>query len=418
MDLNILAAMMYRPRFKSLRQQVPTQMVDPETTGMLAWFEVYFSAFPERENLDPDELVSLIKLRTKGKDNNQVGLTIALAERLKKPVPPEAIRATNTQLHELDLAGRAGALLAAFNEGQDVDISFELLMLVMEKRSAISEGDKPTWVDAPILSLLEGDADEGGMILTSFPELARNIKGLQSGDNIAVVAPTDKGKTSMLCRFAVDIAKQAKDQFDGRPLLYLVNEGKGTKIVNRMYQTVTGLSRREMLEQARAGTLEQKYEQAIGARDRIRVVNIHGKNMAQVTRIIEQHKPYGVITDMTGRIRAMSNKSGGANDIGQLEEVWDGMRELAAILDFFHIGTVQVSQEGFGMLFPPLSAMQNSKTGIQTTLDLCIMMGALANKDAEYLRGISTPKNKLAKSGCESGLQFQVNFDPEPNKWT
>lgn len=101
--------------------------------------------------------------------------------------------------------------------------------------------------------------------------------------------------------------------------------------------------------------------------------NIHGKNVSQVEQIIEHFNPYVVVTDMTGRIRSVSNRGGGANDIQQLEEVWNGMRELAAIHDFLHMGTIQVSAEGFDQLFPALSAMQNSKTGIQTTLDLCLM---------------------------------------------
>lgn len=418
MDLNILAALMDRRRFKNLSHVVPQQMVSPETNGMLQWFKAYWAAFPDTPTLDPDELVSLIRLRTKGTDPEQVALTVALAERLKRPVSEEAIRAISVTLTELDFAGRLGALLVQYNDGQEVDLTFEALMLSKEVRRAISEGEKPTWADAPILSYLEADADEGGIVLDFLPELGRNIKGLQPGDNIAVVAPTDKGKTSMLCRIAVQSAKQAKTLYPGRPLLYLVNEGTDRKIVNRLYQTATGLSRRDMIEAAQAGTLEKMYCDVVGSRDAIRVVSVHGKNMAQVARIIEQHGPYGVITDMTGRIRAMSNKGGGMNDIGQLEEVWDGKRELAAIYDFWHLGTVQVSAEGFNMLFPPISAMQNSKTGIQTTLDLCIMMGALQAPEFAGIRGISTPKNKLARSGCESANQFQVGFEPEKNLWT
>lgn len=418
MDLNILAAMMDRRRFKNLSHAVPQQMVSPATTGMMRWFEAYWTAFPERQQLDPDELISLIRLRTKGTDTEGVALAVALAERLKRPVPEDAIRAISSTLHELDCAGRAGALLMQYNEGADVDLTFDLLMLAKEVRRAITAGDKPSWEDAPILSYLEADTDDGGIKLSFLRELELNIKGLQPGDNIAFVAPTDKGKTSMLCRWAVAAATQAKTVYPGRPLLYLVNEGTARKIVNRMYQTATGLSRRDMLEAAHAGTLEKMYTDVVGSRDAIRVVSVHGKNMAQCARIIEQHNPYGVITDMTGRIRSMSNKSGGANDIGQLEEVWDGWRELAAIYEFWHTGTVQVSAEGFNMLFPPISAMQNSKTGIQTTLDLCIMMGALQAPEFAKIRGISTPKNKLAKSGAESALQFQVRFEPETNLWS
>lgn len=419
-DLNILKAMSDRRRYKNLRQAVPEQMLSPETIGMLRWFEVYWSAYPESNTLCPEELISMIRLRSKGASAEQLGLTIGLAEKLKKPVSEETLRGITAQLYELDFAGQAGSVLARYNDAQDCDVTYELMMLATNARKAISEGEKPSWCDTPIMELLEGDSDEGGITLDFIPELARNIKGLQPGDNIAVVAPTDKGKTSFLLRAVDSAAKQGKVQYPGRPLLYLVNEGKATKIKNRLYQTLCGLSRADMitLERENPGSLDALFRDAYGSLDAIRIVEIHGKHMGHVTRIIEQHEPYGVFTDMTGRIRALSNKTGGANDISQLEEVWDGMRELGAIYNFWHCGTVQVSAEGFGMLYPPLSAMQNSKTGIQTTLDLAIVMGALNNPDAVNLRGISTPKNKLARSGCPSLLQFQVSFDPEPNVWS
>jgi hypothetical protein len=59
--------------------------------------------------------------------------------------------------------------------------------------------------------------------------------------------------------------------------------------------------------------------------------------------------------------------------------------------------------------------MQNSKTGIQTTLDMCLMMGAITNMP--NVRGISTPKNKLARSGCKAENQIQTVFDPQLNTW-
>jgi hypothetical protein len=61
--------------------------------------------------------------------------------------------------------------------------------------------------------------------------------------------------------------------------------------------------------------------------------------------------------------------------------------------------------------------MQNSKTGIQTTLDLAIMMGALATPEMWDLRGISTPKNKRARAGCKSLNMFEVMFNPQVNQW-
>ena len=323
-----------------------------------------------------------------------------------------------SQLHELDLSGRAGALIHQYNEGEDVDLSFELQRMSSAVRRSIAEGGKATWADGDILDYLTADDDEGGLQWNSFEILKLGLKGLQKGDNVAVCMPTDQGKTSLLCRLAVDFQRQAKLLYPGQPLLYLVNEGTQERIKNRMYQTVAGVERDALIEMARDGSLQTLYDTEMGGFDAIRPVNVHGKNISQISRIIEQHNPHLVITDMTGRIKAMSNKSGGANDIGQLEEVWNDMRELAVIQNFAHIGTVQVSAEGFNMLYPPVSALQNSKTGIQTTLDLILMGGALTAPDMRTLRGISTPKNKLSRSGMKGLLMFEAWFDANINKWS
>lgn len=418
MDLQILAALSDRARYKNLRAMVPEQMIEPTTAVMLAWYDAYWTAFPEQTRVDPDQLTTLVNLRSKNSTAEQKATTLFLVDKLRKQVPDDVIHGIVAQLHELDFVGKAGSVLAQYNEGANIEASYDLQMLATACRRAIASGQKANWADGSILDYLEQDDDEGGLQWASFDILKHALKGLQRGDNVAICAPTDQGKTSLLCRLAVDFQKQGKILYPGRPVLYLVNEGTQERIKTRLYGTAAGMERDTLIAAARDGSLDKLYNEMMGGKDMIRPVNIHGKNMAQVNRIIEQHNPHLVISDMTGRIRATSNKSGGGNDINQLEEVWNDMRELAVIQDFAHIGTVQVSAEGFNQLYPPVSALQNSKTGIQTTLDLILMMGALTNPDSRELRGISTPKNKLSRSGQKSLQMFQAHFDAGINEWS
>uniref|UniRef100_A0AAU6W0R2 DNA helicase n=1 Tax=Pseudomonas phage Drael01 TaxID=3138533 RepID=A0AAU6W0R2_9VIRU len=429
MELNILAALANKKRLKNLRPLVPGSMINPNTAAMLAWFDAFFLAFPEATSIDVDAFISFIKLRSKKADPDQLAITLHLAEQLRRPVPDDVIKGIVSTLHELDLSGRAGALLTKYDEGDDLELSYELLMMATKARAAITEGSKPKWESGSILDSLLGDSDEGGLQWDSFDILRDVLKGLQPGDNVGLAAPTDQGKTSLLCwlvvhfqRQAAKLARSANEAvasiYRGRPTLLLINEGTAARVRNRLYGTAVQQERDVLIEWARSGKLEAEFEKQMGGLDMVRCVNVHGKNMAEVYRIIEEHNPHLVVSDMTGRIKATSNKSGGANDIGQLEEVWDEFRQGAAILKYAHIGTVQVSAEGFNMLYPPISALQNSKTGIQTTWDLALIMGALTNPDARAYRGLSTPKNKLAKSGQQGFQQFQVWFDPGKNEWS
>ena len=418
MDLLVLQALRNRDRYKALHSAVPKDMFDSTTVGLLSWYGLYFDAFPDATEVKPDALLSLMKIRA-NLDGDSLAATSQVVRQLNNPVEPELVQGLVAQLEEASYAGRIGALLAQYNDGADVDITFEIQQLTSETRRRMLSTTTEQWADKDVLEYIEQTEDEAGFKFTFLPALASKLRGLRPGDNIAIAAPTDKGKTSLLMCMAADIAHQAKDSplYCDRPLLYLVNEGQAEVLTPRMYQTVAKLDKTKLKELEVSGELQKQYVEYVGRRDAIRFVNIHGLNIAQVARIIERNNPYCVITDMTGRIRATGNTAG-MNDVSQLEAVWNGMREMTAIYNFLHIGTVQVSAEGFNMLFPPISAMQNSKTGIQTTLDLALMMGALDADNMEYIRGISTPKNKCAASGVKGKIQLEVVFDPEINKWT
>lgn len=378
--------------------------------------EVYWASYPEHEDVQIDALISLVRLRSGNADANSIGLMIHLCDQLRVPIDADALKGIVGQLHELDLSGRAGNLISRYNNGEEVQLAYELQMLAAQAKRAMSDGSKPNWAYKRIHEYLLEDSDDGGLQWNMFPQLQHALKGLHLGDNVAIAAPTDKGKSSLMCKIAVGFQEQAKLLYPERPLLYLVNEGTKERIQMRCYQTACALQRDEMLALT-PDELEAQYCAVVGHREAIKAIDIHGKSVAQVSNIIESLNPHTVITDMTGRIRATSNKSGGGNDINQLEEVWNDFRELAVIYNFAHVGSVQVSAEGFNMLYPPVSALQNSKTGIQATLDLLVMMGALTNPAAEGLRGISTPKNKLAKSGRPGYNQFECFFEPKVNLW-
>lgn len=416
MEVLILQALRDKRRFTTLSHAVPTDMVSQETAALLTWYNAYFQTYTEHTYVDSECLRSLIMTRGQSLGKEAVELILRLAAEIDRPEDKGAIEGIVARLYELDFSGRAGALITKYNQNEEVDLVFELSQLANKARRDMVEGSGASWLQKSLADCLAADSEEGGLQLTSIPALQQSIKGLVTGDNIAIAAPTDKGKTSLVCRITHDLHVQGIRLYPNRPMLYLVNEGKEERIKIRMYQTALGVDRMGLHEMDRLGVAERRVADLWGDLDSVRIVSVHGKSIAQVMSIVQQHNPYMVVTDMTGRIRSTSNR-GGMNDISQLEEVWNIMREEATLQDFLHIGTVQVSAEGFDMLFPPLSAMQNSKTGIQTTLDLAIMMGALRDPQFANLRGISTPKNKLSRSGMKGEVQATVMFNGHNNTW-
>lgn len=427
LDKNLLHALKERKRFNTLYHAVP-EAFSQDTMNMIKWFKKYFERYTEHDHVDIDTLETFIKLEGKLSDDQHV-IIKALLRGLREPVGDDVIRATVGQLNELRFAREAEMLLKRYEDGAEVDVLNELLTLAQVAKQRIETQDKAMWEDSDIWELIQDDADDSGYKLSCLPtEIHDNLKGLNVGDNVCVALPTDKGKTSLLCRIAECLAEQHK-QFiaDGtepefRPILYLVNEGMAKRLTPRVYQTVLKMNREELNRVGLTGgsaKITEMYNKIVGRRDAIRLVDIHGMSIGQVARIIEAHNPFCVISDMTGRIKAPSAQ--GANDVAQLEQVWDAMRQLAAIHQFIHIGTAQISVEGMDTMFPPLTALQNSKTGIQTTLDLAIFGGAWLNPQSDHdalTRGLSTPKNKLVKSGCKGLNKVEVQVDFERNMWS
>lgn len=426
LDKNLLHALRTRKRYDTLYPYVPLDMFSPDTRRMLEYFGLYFKSYPDHTYVELEPLETMIKLKCKPTPE-QLGIFRVMVQNLQEQVSPEVITSTIEQLNTLRYSGKLGVLLQRYSDGEEVDLLTEVHTLTQQvKAQSDVYGDAP-WADGDVWEYIQAEADDAGYVFTCLPdELTENLKGLTTGKNVCVAMPTDKGKTSLFAAIAVCMAEQHKAflasgyEQEFRPVLYLVNEGTAESITPRIYQTALRCTNTELyaLGQRVGGQgILDEYVKVVGRKDAIRLVNVHGWTTSQVATLIEKHNPFCVISDMTGRIRSLGAQ--GANDVQQLETVWDTMRQFTAIYNFFHIGSAQISAEGFDQLFPPLSALQNSKTGVQTTLDLAIWGGAYASPDehTEFLRGLSTPKNKLKRSGKKSYVKVQTVFNPDLNTW-
>lgn len=437
-DIDILRYFMQRKQFSSTYNTLPKELFDVDTVNMLRWFQHYYKMYKDDASINVQRLTTLMKL-DKGTDDKTFALTKQILEQLKTPIDPAVRAIILEQLEERRLAGEVGLLLKQWEDGHEVDFSFEVLSKAQDSHKRRKITHSGAWEDGCVWSMVQEDADNSGYLFDFLPRtFYMKLKGVNAGDNICIGAPTNKGKTSFLVNVAITFAKQHKvmyekyldmvqdeawvepDEFKPmvwQPVLYLVNEGTARKITPRVYQTALGLNRQQLFDLGAKGELDKKYREVMGRRDAIRLVNVHGMNVGEITRVIEQHNPFLVITDMTGRIRVNSNS--GANDVQQLEEVWENMRVQAAINSFIHVGTIQISAEGFNNYYPPISAAQNSKTGVQTTWDLAIYIGAMSApaEGQEGVRGISTPKSKLARSGEKDEIQELTYFTAETNVW-
>ena len=252
-DVHLLKALTNKTRFYSLRDSIPEEMFAADTIAMLGWFGLYYSKNPEHQWIDLDLLCTLMKLQasTTSQDEDAKKANMAISERiiqqLQAPVDDDKIATVVNQLEELRFRGKVGRVLADYDSGEDIDITYEVQQITEQSRSVLLGAGGAGWAQNSIGDYLKATDPDAGIKLTCMPQLASRIRGLIAGDNIALAAPTDAGKTSMLCKIAACAAMQSRAIYGEKPLLYLVNEGTAETIVPRIWQAVTGLLRSEMV---------------------------------------------------------------------------------------------------------------------------------------------------------------------------
>lgn len=411
MDTYLLRLCLERKKWLQL-QDTPSDMLESSTQTIMKWYAKYYRDCADDERIDLDALQGMMNIKIK--DEATRAVLDAVIKNLKKPVGATQLYVMEQNLLQEIKASKIRALVAQYDAGQEVDLLSELSVVLQDNVAEATQ-----WERRSIAECVDVEMDTAGLNLMCFPKLGQHLKGIRGGDNILIAAPTDKGKTWFMCRLAVSLAQQLHKRGDDRPVLYCTNEHRADRILPRMHKTALGIPLSEMYERIRAGeNLDEQYIELTGGGDeRIRCMNIHGYSVGRVIALAAQHKAAVVITDMTQRITLSATKGSEHQDV---EEVWDRLRCGANQYDFIHIGSAQISAEGFDNLYPPLSALKQSKAGIQNTVDLAIYLGALERPSLETrnMRGISTPKNKLVLEGHTGYIREQIYFDGNTNTWS
>lgn len=411
MDRILLAVLKERSKYRQLRGAVPDDLIGQETVSMLAWFGAFFEAFPDKGRVDTDSLRSMFNLRVGNSiDDNQRAIMTLLFRKLDEPVDQQEIDGISQMLYERSFKGKAAALINRYDNGDEIDLTYEMNKLAHENMRQMSASSPASYIDADIADILNDFQDDRGLKLVT-QLLRSSVGGLQGGDSIAVAGRPDKGKTSLLAANLVNFAPQLESVgWKGRPMLWLNNEGSGRRIIPRIYQAALKCTFSEMVAKSNAGTLVQEYTAAMHG-ECIRVKDMHGATLGQIEQVIEEMNPCVVVFDMLANFR-MSGVAGG-NKTDGLEQMWQEVREMAVRHDFVAMPTVQISADGDDQMYPPYSALKDSKTGIQGATDVILMMGALNSIEMDTVRGFSTPKNKRQMQGTPSNTPGQVFFDKE-----
>lgn len=404
LDLMLLRIVKKREDFYRVRGRIPDSAIDAQTRALMADYGKFFEKFPDAKEINFDEFLPMFRAWHTTLTDEQRATYEAILRNASKPVEDGTRSVIMREVLELRLATELANLAVQHEEGNIPNL-FAQTRKIMDAFKAdvgIKEG---SYIDDDIDDLLRETASTEG-VKWRLRCLNESMRPLQPGDFGIIAGRPDRGKTTFI---ASEITHMAGQLPMDQNVLWLNNEGPGKRIIPRLYSSALGVNRTMLMQLMEKRMLKEMYRRVMGRMDRIRVVDIHGKDNFSVEQEIEAHNAGIVIYDMIDNIRGFGDAA--RTDLG-LERMYQWAREFAVSHGHIAMATSQISNDGDGMQFPTLGMLKDSKTGKQGACDFQIMIGASNDPGYENTRWIGTPKNKLRLDTGPSDPKAAVLYKP------
>lgn len=394
-----------RSDYNKIISALDVDTLEKNTKQLFRAVSKYYKKYPSHGTVDFTLFVpEMDRAGMIGKDDEEKQVFRNIIKNMIANYPDEETRAGILEsVHQNNLMHRAMIISEKWVDGEDIDPVSEIQMAMDKYMTAVGFNTMPE-VSENIDELLEGMDNDAG-VHWRLGCLNKHMRPLRGGDFGVLAARPDQGKTSFL---ASELTFMVPQLPEGRPALWLNNEGPGYAIRPRLMQAALNCTTEDLIEKKEAGKLYDEYFEAVGGQNKIRIMDIQGYNVGQVEALIAETNPGLIIYDMIDNIHGFGDSA--RNDL-MLEKMYQWARERAVKYDAIALATSQISSEGANTQYPGLSMLKDSKTGKQGACDFQLMIGSIENK-AEYrnTRWLSLPKNKLRR--LSSGvLQASVKFD-------
>ena len=418
LDLTLLQLLKERPRFQRLARGVPARALDPTTKLLLDAFRDYFHAFPDVQVVHANEFLTWAKLGKFRKSTDESLAKLgAVMQRVDQGCDPSREDGMLRLLAEAAYAADTLAAVAAYNDGEDIDLPARMAELKSEFESFARADVNDPSLPCNIEELLAEAEDDSG-IHFRLNSLNRSMRPMRGGDAILFAARPDRGKGTFIVSEATHWATQIEAEFGpDRPIVLMVNEGPGKRVWPRLFSAALGVGDDELIHLSNAGVLRQKYATAIEGFDNIRIVEIHGQGPSTIEKTIRRLNPSILVLDMLANVR-WEARNGATRTDQIVEQQAQWARDIAVNRDIVVMSTVQLSAEAEGIQFPPMSVLKDSKTGLQGACDAIIIAGSSNDPMLSGSRYMGIPKNKMRRPGAPGNPMVEVMIESEKARYT
>jgi replicative DNA helicase len=219
-------------------------------------------------------------------------------------------------------------------------------------------------------------------------ELNISCGPLRQGDMVIVGARPETGKTTFLAAEVSHMATQIKD---GRPVVWVNNEERSTKVKRRVIQAALGITLKDYLADPK-GAIEA-YQKLMGMKDRILITGSGAglNSVKHLVPLLREHNPAIIVFDQLDKVAGFTNEDREDLRLGSLYQ-WarDLSHEYGPV-----IAASQASEGAEGQKWIRQDQLRGSKTDKAGEADAIITIGKEHDPAKEFTRYIHIPKNKL-----------------------
>jgi len=355
----------------------------------------FYTSDPDAQSVDRDIIAGRIEQSIQNRQQ-QTSLLTRLDQLFDMEVAPNSVaayaievkrRAVGLELGQLLHKGTAKreVILDKLEEYRDL-LSREGLELVKETTPRPTVGD------------LTGRRDEKHRIPILPGELNIRLKGgALRGHHIVVFARPEVGKSLFCINLVSGLLRR------GYRVLWVENEDNIDDVWSRFYERLTEVEEEDMAKDP------ERWEAVLVERgiDNLFLYEATPGTPFELKQKIEEHEPDVMVVNQIRNLSVAND-----NRVNQLETAAQTVRNLGKQYKMLTISVTQAGESGDDKAYLDMGDVDYSNTGIPSTADLMIGVGATKGMLHRGLRGISLPKNKI------SGIHdtFTVYFDENLSK--
>ena len=409
LDLTVIRILKHRDKYDMLRNGILPGTLEAPAEAIVKTLGKFFKENPDVKVATPTKFWPYFKLSHPKLKDEGIAIMSKMIELSGEDVEDDIQRGITKRLLEARIALDMTAALEKWNSGEELD----LVNYVKLAADGIPVGgDEIPYADNDIAAMLEEDENDWGF-KWRLSCMNASMRPLREGDFGIVAGRVDRGKTTWLVSELTHMAQQVRPLFnEDRPVIYLNNEGPGSRIVKRAYQAALGADNDQLIVWSKDGSLRERYLEAMGGWESFLVIDVHDRPMSFLEQVIQRLNPSLVVYDMLDVVPFDGGLMNGGTRTDQiLEAAYQRGRLLSVKYKHSAIAASQLSAEAEGNPFPTLGMLANSKTGKPGAADWVAMLGSSSDPLMDNIRWISLPKNKLARTGSKKDPRQQVIFE-------